>query len=239
MPLSRSHATGTPCHVRRLVEFAEPRPGDVCLNVATGDTPLARALGPRVAEVTGTGTGTLPGGPFTLVTACLTPAPAAEPEDLIRRLLGRCSGRLIVADVVRTRTGDCGHIERLRDPRRAPTCSARQLVELVERAGGRTRRLDVFTIERPLRPWLGGGDGHDRAVRELTAELDGGPKTGARPRLIGGELWFAQSWAYIASEPAGPAGPFGGSAAGGPARDSLIGPAWVSGSRRAAAPPHR
>lgn len=202
MPLTRSHATGTACHVRRLVEFAEPRPGDVCLDVATGDTGLASALGPWVGEVTGTGPGPLPGGPFTLITACLTPAPPADPEDLLRRLLERCSGRLVVADVVRTRAGDCGHIERLRDPRRSATRTPRELVELVERAGGRTRRLDVFTIERPLEPWLDGG-GHDRAVRELTAELDGGPKTGARPRLIGRELWFAQSWAYVAAEPAG------------------------------------
>lgn len=202
MPLTSSPATGTACHVRRLVEFAEPRPGDVCLDVAAGDPAVASALGPWVTEVTAARPGALPAGPFTLVTALLTPAPAADPGDLIRRLLGICDGRLIVADVVRTRAGDCGHIERLRDPGRRATRSPHELVELVERAGGRTRRLDVFTIERPLAPWLDGGDGHDRAVRELTAELDGGPKTGARPRLIGRELWFAQSWAYVAAEPA-------------------------------------
>lgn len=203
MPVTSSHATGTARHVRRLVEFAEPRPGDVCLDVATGDTAVASALTPWVGKITTAGPDALPGGPFTLITAFLTPSPAADPGDLIRRLLGRCDGRLVVADVVRTRAGDCGHIERLRDPGRTATHSPRELVELVERAGGRTRRLDVFTIERPLEPWLGGG-GRDRAVRELTAELGGGPKTGARPRMIGRELWFAQSWAYIAAEPAAP-----------------------------------
>ena len=202
MPLTSSPATGTASHVRRLVEFAEPRPGDVCLDVAAGDTAVASALRPWVGEVTTARPGALPAGPFTLVTAVLTPALAADPGELIRRLLGVCDGRLIVADVVRTRAGDCGHIERLRDPGRTATRSARELVELAERAGGRVRRLDVFTIERPLEPWLDGSDGHDRAVRELTAELDGGPKTGARPRLIGRELWFAQSWAYVAAEPA-------------------------------------
>lgn len=202
MPLTSSPATGTACHVRRLVDFAEPRPGDVCLDVATGDRAVATALGPRVAEITTAGPDTVPAGPFTLVTVCLTPAPATDPDDLLRRLLDVCTGRLVVADVVRTRAGDCGHIERLRDPRRTATRTPRELIELVERAGGRTRRLDAFTIERPLEPWLDGGGGRDRAVRELIAELDGGPATGARPRLIGRELWFAQSWAYVAAEPA-------------------------------------
>jgi hypothetical protein len=201
MPLTSSHATDIAWHVRRLVEFAEPRPGDVCLNVAAGDPALASALGPRVGEIITARPDALPGGPFTLITAFLTPAPAADPDDLIRRLLGICDGRLVVADVVRRRAGDCGHIERLRDPGRTAMRSPNELVDLVERAGGRTRRLDVYTIERPLEPWLDGRDGHDRAVRDLTAELDGGPKTGARPRLIGRELWFAQSWAYVAAEP--------------------------------------
>lgn len=209
MPLASSHATEAASHVRRLVDFAEPRPDDTCLDVSAGGPEVAAAMEPWVREVTGADAaavdGGLPPGPFTLVTACLTPTPAADPEELIRRMLEVCSGRLVVADVVRTRAGDCGRIERLRDPARTATRSLPELVELVERAGGETRRLDVFTIERPVEPWLAGADARDRVVRELTAELDGGPKTGARPRLIGRELWFAQSWAYIAAEPAAPA----------------------------------
>ena len=90
---------------------------------------------------------------------------------------------------------------RLRDTARTTTRTFQELVELVEEAGGRTRRLDVFTIERPIEPWFADAGEPDRIRRELTAELDGGPKTGARPRLIGRELWFAQSWAYVAAEP--------------------------------------
>jgi hypothetical protein len=107
----------------------------------------------------------------------------------------------VLADLVRTRTGDGSHIERLRDPAHTATPTPPELIELLRRAGGEMRRLDVFTIERPVEPWLAQAREADRIRRELAAELDGGPRTGARPRLIGRELWFAQSWAYIAAEP--------------------------------------
>ncbi|MCO5993096.1 class I SAM-dependent methyltransferase [Actinoallomurus rhizosphaericola] len=199
MPQVSAHASETACHLRRLVDFAEPRPDDTCLDVGCDTSGL---LGPWVREMTSADAASVPEGPFTLITARLTPTPDADPVALIRRLLGVCAGRLVVADVVRTRAGDSGRVERVRDPDRTTTRTFDELVELVREAGGQTRRLDVFTIERPVEPWLAASDGGDDLRAELTAELDGGPKTGARPRLIGRELWFTQSWAYVAAEPA-------------------------------------
>jgi hypothetical protein len=184
--------------VRRLVDFAEPRPDDTCLDVGCGTSDI---LDPWVERVTSADAASVPEGPFTLITARLTTTPDADPVALVRRLLGVCAGRLVIAELIRTRAGDCGRIERLRDPARTATRTFDELVDLVREAGGRTRRLDVFTIERPIEPWLAEADDCDHIRAELTAELDGGPKTGARPRLIGRELWFTQSWAYVAAEP--------------------------------------
>jgi hypothetical protein len=208
MPQASAHAIETACDVRRLVDFAEPRPDDTCLDVTRGASDVAPVLGPRVQRLTSVGTMSLPEGPFTLITARLTPTLDTEPVALIRQLLGVCAGRLVIVDLVRTRGGDSGRIERFRDPARTTTRTLGELMDLVREAGGETRRLEVFTIERPIDPWLAEvrdgkvGNG-DRIRKELTAELDGGPKTGARPRLIGRELWFTQSWAYVAAEPAG------------------------------------
>jgi hypothetical protein len=201
MPQAHAHATETACHVRRLVEFAEPRPDDTCLDVGRGAFDVAGVLDPWVRRVSRADAASVPDGPFTLVTTCLTPTPEVDPVTLVRRLLGVCSGRLIVADLVRTRAGDSGRIERLRDPARAATRTSGELVELVREAGGETHRMDVFTIERPMERWFAGAADRARVRAELTAELDGGPKTGARPRLIGRELWFTQSWAYLAVRP--------------------------------------
>ncbi|GAA4634100.1 hypothetical protein GCM10023196_074290 [Actinoallomurus vinaceus] len=201
MPQASAHALSeATCHLRRLVDFAEPRPDDTCLDLDCGTSDV---LSPWVRHVTSTDAASVPDGPFTLITARLTPTPDTDPVALVRRLLGVCAGRLVIADLVRTRAGDSGRIERLRDPARTTTRTFGDLMDLVHEAGGETRRLEVFTIERPVEPWLADvGDG-DRIRQELTAELDGGPKTGARPRLIGRELWFTQSWAYVAAAPAG------------------------------------
>jgi hypothetical protein len=75
---------------------------------------------------------------------------------------------------------------------------------MITSAGGSIRRLDVFTVERPIEPWLAGAcdDATADRIREaLIDEVDGGPKTGAKPRIIGGELWFTQTWAHVAAEP--------------------------------------
>ncbi|MCO6011235.1 class I SAM-dependent methyltransferase [Actinoallomurus purpureus] len=200
MPQASAHALSeAACHLRRLVDFAEPRLDDTCLDLDCGTSDV---LNPWVRHVTSADAASVPEGPFTLITACLTPTPDTDPVALIQRLFGVCAGRLVISDLVRTRGGDSGRLERLRDPARTATRTFRELMDLVREAGGETRRLEVFTIERPIDPWLADVDDGDRIRNELTAELDGGPKTGARPRLIGRELWFTQSWAYVAAEPA-------------------------------------
>lgn len=207
MPQASSRPVEVAGHLRRLVHFTEPRPDDTCLDVTRGKSALAPAIGPRVREFTSAGLGWLPSGPFTLVTAWLSLAQSADPVRPLHEMLAVCQGRLIIADLVRTRVGNGDRIERLRDPEFTTTRTPFELIELLGKAGGVMRRLEAFTIERPVEPWLDHASEPERIRRELAAELDGGPKTGARPRLVGGELWFAQSWAYIAAEPVGRRGP--------------------------------
>src|SRR4051812_2658374 len=183
------------CHMHRLVDFAEPRRDDTCLDIAPSG--LASVIRPLVREVTSATVGSLPDGRFTLVTARLALARTDDQVGLVRDLLCVCRGRVVFADLVRTRAGDGEHIERLRDPARTTMQTFPELLDVLKKAGGWTRRLDVFTIERPVEPWLDTASDPERIRRELNDEVDGGPRTGARPRLIGGELWFTQSWAYF------------------------------------------
>ena len=155
-----SQAPTTACHLRRLVDFAEPRRDDTCLDVASGTSGLAAAIRPRVRELTSATAGALPSGRFTLVTARLALGRAEDQIGLVRDLLQVCGGRLVLADLVRTRAGDGGHIERLRDPAHTTMRTMGELVELL----GRARRLDATA--RRL---------HDRAARRALA------RRGARP----------------------------------------------------------
>jgi hypothetical protein len=160
-----------------------------------------------VREVASASADALPPGEFTLVTARLALARSADRTSLIADLLRACRGRVVLAELVRTRAGDGGPIERLRDPAHREMPTLLQLLGLIGGAGGWVRRLDAVTFERPVEPWLSGARQAERIRRELTAELDGGPPTGARPRLVGGELWFTQSWAFLAVEPVGARAP--------------------------------
>jgi hypothetical protein len=212
VPQVSSQATKKPtaCHLRRLVDFAEPRRDDSCLDIASGTSGahgLASAIRPWVRKVTSATPGLLPSGTFTLVTAQLALGRTDDQVGLVRDLLRGCAGRLVLADLVRTRAGDGDRIERLRDPAHTTMRTFRELLDVLERAGGWARRLDVFTIERPVEPWLAEAHEPERIRQELGEELDGGPRTGARPRMIGDELWFTQSWAYFAVEPVKPVEP--------------------------------
>jgi SAM-dependent methyltransferase len=145
---------------------------------------------------------------FSLVTARFSLYALGEPRRVLRELLRVCrpDGRLVIADLVRSDLAgpDRDRIERLRDPDHPGTPSISTVTELITSAGASIRRLDVFTVERPVEPWLAGARDEVAAERirtELIEEVDGGPRTGAKPRLIGGELWFTQTWAHIAAEP--------------------------------------
>ncbi|GAA2435984.1 hypothetical protein GCM10010191_58450 [Actinomadura vinacea] len=147
-------------------------------------------------------------GSFSLVTTRFALFTLGDPQRVLRELLRVCrpGGRLIIADLVRGNLAqpDRDRIERLRDPDHPGTPSIAAITELITSAGASIRRLDVFTVERPLEPWLAGARdprAADRIRAALLDEIDGGPRTGAKPRLIGGELWFTQSWAHVAAEP--------------------------------------
>ncbi|WP_433333122.1 class I SAM-dependent methyltransferase [Spirillospora sp. CA-294931] len=179
-----------------------------------GSRPAAPSSGDQVAhrgspDATDTNAAALPydDNSFSLVTAHFSLYSLGDPKRVLRELLRVCrpGGRIVIADLVRGNLAaqDRDRIERLRDPRHPGTPSIACLTELITTAGASIRRLDVFTVERPLEPWLATADPHaaDQIRTELLDEVDGGPKTGAKPRLIGGELWFTQSWAYVAAEP--------------------------------------
>lgn len=148
---------------------------------------------------------------FTLVTAQLALHSLADPLGSVREMLRVCrpDGRLIIAGRVRTNAASAARdrLERLRDPAHAGTPALSRLTGLLAEAGATVRRLDVFVVERPAEPWLAGCDDDASAEQiraALIAEIDGGPRTGVRPRMIGGELWFTQSWAHLAAVPQPP-----------------------------------
>ncbi|MBD2896091.1 2-methoxy-6-polyprenyl-1,4-benzoquinol methylase [Actinomadura sp. RB99] len=183
-----------------------PDDGDRPPAMATREDPRPRPAAPAVeADATA-----LPyhDNTFSLVTARFSLYTLGEPERVLRELLRVCrpGGRLIIADLVRGNLAgpERDRIERLRDPDHPGTPSIARLTEMITSAGASIRRLDVFTVERPVEPWLAGARDEasaDRIREALTDEVDGGPRTGAKPRVIGGELWFTQSWAHVAAEP--------------------------------------
>jgi SAM-dependent methyltransferase len=216
----------------RLVDFAEPITADVCLDVTYGHGPVAAAIRPRVRFVTALDAAPQPmpaadprlttvradaralpfrDHSFTMVTTHFSLYRLPDPPRALREMVRVCrpGGRLVIADLIRTNhtNGDRDQLERLRDPDHPATPSISRLTDLLAGAGAAVHRFDVFTIERPAEPWLSAAGDAIAATqlrRALTAEVDGGPTTGARPRVISGELWFTQSFAHVAAVPLSP-----------------------------------
>lgn len=150
-------------------------------------------------------------GSFSLVTSRFALYELGDPLPALQEMMRVCrpDGRVVVAEVVRPSRDAAGRerLERLRDPGHPGFLPLARITELISAAGGRVSRLDVFTVERPAEPWLAGARDQraaDQIRRALADEVDGGPRTGAKPRVIGGELWFTQSWAHLAAHPADP-----------------------------------
>jgi SAM-dependent methyltransferase len=145
---------------------------------------------------------------FSLVTCRSALYRLNDPHAALREMLRVCrpGGRLVIADLVRPNSGtlDRDNLERLRDPEHPPTPSIARVVELVTQAGGDIRELEVRTVECPVASWLGHAADTGTAQRiraALVNEVDGGPRTGAKPRIIGGELWITQRWIHLAATP--------------------------------------
>ncbi|MEO3829436.1 methyltransferase domain-containing protein [Actinomadura sp. B10D3] len=183
--------------------------GDLLPASATREERRPRRSGPDQRTTVKADAAALPyrDNSFSLVTARFSLYTLGDPDHVLRELLRVCrpGGRVIIADLVRGNLAgpDRDRIERLRDPGHPGTPSIARLTEMITSAGGSIRRLDVFTVERPVEPWLAGtGEAVAERIRTaLLSEVDGGPRTGSKPRIIGGELWFTQSWAHVAAEP--------------------------------------
>ncbi|MCD0447695.1 methyltransferase domain-containing protein [Actinocorallia sp. API 0066] len=208
--------------LERLADFAEPSPADHVLDVCHGPSPMALALEGRVARVTSAAIGTrsgefpadatalpFPDGTFSLVTARFALGRLADPAAALREMLRVCrrDGRVVVADLARTNLSSDHRdaLERVRDPGFRAIPRIDDLLAMVGRAGGRVTGMDLLSVERPAAPWLAAAPDPriaDRLREVLLAEVDGGPKTGARPRIVGGELWFTQTWAHVVARPA-------------------------------------
>lgn len=118
-------------HLDRLIDFAAPDAGDVCLDVACGTGLVARALAARVRHVTALDmtpemlaagktaagdvanivfqegdAGRMPflDASFSLVVTRFSVHQAAEPEKILTEMVRVCrpGGRVVVADLVRT-----------------------------------------------------------------------------------------------------------------------------------------
>lgn len=224
MPTTTAAAAGTlSTFLVRLADFAEPSPADQVLDVCWGPSPMALALEGRVGRITAAGIGpeqqtgrfsadatALPfaDGAFSLVTARFALHRLADPAAALAEMLRVChpSGRIVLADLARTNLSSDHRdaLERVRDPSFRSIPRIDDLLTMVCRAGARVTGMDLLSVERPAAPWLEAAPDPriaERLREVLLAEVDGGPKTGARPRIIGGELWFTQTWAHLAARP--------------------------------------
>lgn len=204
--------------VRRFTPFDPAHPA----SGGTGPQPAAAPAGrtPTVlfdrrrpgAAPTAAGAGALPyqDGAFTLVISHFSIQRLDDPARVLCEMVRVCrgGGKVIIAEQVRParHASERDRLERLRDPGHRGLPSLEKLIALLTQAGARVRRLDRLNVERPLEPWLEAAADPQcaEAIRQaLLEEVDGGPCTGARPRVIGGELWVTHTWAHLAAEPHG------------------------------------
>lgn len=145
-------------------------------------------------------------GAFTLVVSYFSMQHLGDPAQALREMVRVCrpDGRVIIAELVRPsyHARERDRLERLRNPAHRGLPALDRLVHLLTEAGAHVRRLERINVERPLECWLQAADPQcaDAIRQALLEEVDGGPRTGARPRIIGGEIWVTQTWAHLAAE---------------------------------------
>lgn len=142
---------------------------------------------------------------FDVVVSRLSVHHFAEPAVPLAEMVRVCrrSGRIALIDMVTDpeHRDVRDHLEILRDPSHTRTPTARELPALLTEAGASI--VSQNTRDNPLRldDWLARTATPAPARTEvraaMLAELDGGPATGLRPYVDGGELWFTHVWSAV------------------------------------------
>lgn len=145
---------------------------------------------------------------FDVVVSRLSVHHFEDPVVPVREMVRVCrpTGRLVLADIIALDDGDTrDRLERLRDPSHTATLTLAGLCSLLRSAGAVVRSRQTRDNRLRLVDWLDRTETPAPARAEidaaLRAELAGGPATGMRPELSGGELWFTHVWAAIVAAP--------------------------------------
>ena len=95
----------------------------------------------------------------------------------------------------------CNRLERMRDPSHTTNLTEGQLVAAMEEAGLTIASIDSRDIEVDFHRWADMTDTPPEAKAEieraLTAEIEGGAKTGQRPFMADDRIKFLHTWATI------------------------------------------
>jgi SAM-dependent methyltransferase len=124
-----------------------------------------------------------------------------RPEMALHQMHRVCrpGGQLLLIDIVAPGDAACGRrynsLQRSRDSSHARALSSAELEEAVEKAGWHVRETKSRELVQSVPDWLAyyplDPVRSGWILRELQAEVDGGPATGLRPFLDGGKLKVA------------------------------------------------
>ena len=129
-----------------------------------------------------------------------------QPEKLFQEMhrVLKKDGRLVIIDMVapeeKTRAVR-DQLEILRDESHVRNMSREELAALFEGNEMELTAEETTDVLVSLSAWLGLTETlgeHAKLIREaLEAELQGGEKTGFRPRIQEGEIWLNQKWLFL------------------------------------------
>lgn len=127
-----------------------------------------------------------------------------KPRRALEAMAGACKpgGRIAIKDLIASPEPGVrerqDRIESLRDDSHLRMVLPGEIAAWARELGLSTEPTVVRELDRPLEPWLAQSctpPDRAHAVRSaLSAELDGGERTGTRPHRRGSELWFRQTW---------------------------------------------